>query len=454
MFFIKGEHYMREGPMADPQPRKIVHDHSIKKFVTPEQKRQRKTALIVLLVIAGTAAAAYLFLLPKEKTYTLKEWDSAQVTRGDLPKIVRSSGSVAVPEQINILSPEEGYASRLLVEVGEEVAAGQLLAVIDVPDLEDELTDMELSLEDKEKLWKKTKAQSEITNARKEREIALLKGDLAEEEEERDKIAKLVTINASRESELEDQEKKIEDLKETIEEAEYQLEEDIQLQGLEMEMLELDIRQLETNISRLKGRIDNANITSPMAGEVLEIDETLGVSGTLIGKNQEIFTIAKTETAIVELEVDEEYSGLLEKGDSVALDISGTSLTGSIISIGRVAQTSSDGLGATVEVKVKPDQITSAVIPGATAVGEMEVGVLENILMLPRGPYLSTGSQKYIYVLDGGEAVRTEVIFGESEGEYIQVLKGVEEGNEVIISGYQNFIEYKEIKLTKTGEEK
>ncbi len=440
--------------MADPQPRKIVHDHSIKKFVTPEQKRQRKTALIVLLVIAGTAAAAYLFLLPKEKTYTIKEWDSAQVTRGDLPKIIQSSGSVAVPEQINILGPEEGYASRLLVEVGEKVAAGQLLAVIDVPDLEDELTDMELSLEDKEKLWKKTKAQSEITNARKEREIALLKGDLAEEEEERDKIAKLVTINASRESELEDQEKKIEDLKETIEEAEYQLEEDIQLQGLEMEMLELDIRQLETNISRLKGRIDNANITSPMAGEVLEIDETLGVSGTLIGKNQEIFTIAKTETAIVELEVDEEYSGLLEKGDSVALDISGTSLTGRIISIGRVAQTSSDGLGATVEVKVKPDQITSAVIPGATAVGEMEVGVLENILMLPRGPYLSTGSQKYIYVLDGGEAVRTEVIFGESEGEYIQVLKGVEEGNEVIISGYQNFIEYKEIKLTKTGEEK
>lgn len=51
-----------------------------------------------------------------------------------------------------------------------------------------------------------------------------------------EKIAKLVTINASRESELEDQEEKIEDLEETIEEAEYQLEEDIQLQVLEMEV--------------------------------------------------------------------------------------------------------------------------------------------------------------------------------------------------------------------------
>lgn len=433
--------------MADPQPRRIVHDNTIKKFITPEQKRQRKTVLIVLLVIAGIAAAGYFFLLPKEKTYTLKEWDAAPVARGDLPKIIQSSGSVAVPEQINILSPEEGYASRLLVETGEQVTEGRLLAVIHVPDLEDELTDVELSLEDNVKLLKKTKAQNEITNTRKEREILRLKKDLAEEKEEREKIEKLVKINASRESELEDQEDKIEDLEETIEEAEYQLDEEIRLQGLEMEMIELDIQQLETSINRLKDRINDASITSPMTGEVLAADETLGVPGTLIGKNQEIFTIAKTETAIVELEVDEEYSGLLEKGDTVNLDISGTGLSGSIISVGRVAQTSSDGLGATVEVKVKPDQVTSAVISGATAVGEMEVGVLADILMLPRGPYLSTGSQRYLYVIRGNGAVKTGVTFGESENDYIEIITGVEEGDEVIISGYQNFIEYKEIRL-------
>jgi HlyD family secretion protein len=433
--------------MADPQPRKIVHDQSMKKFVTPEQKRQRRVAFIVIGVIIAIAVGGYLLLMPREKTYTLKEWDASSVKRGDLPKIIQASGTVAVPEQIHILSPQEGYAAELLVETGEEVQENQLLAVIDVPDLEDELSDLELGLEDNRKLLAKTRAQNEITNARKRREIIRLEADLADEITSKEQIEKLVEINASRKSELDDQEDKIEELRETIEEAEYQLDEEARLNGLELEILELKVRQLETDIRRLEQQIEEANIKSPMAGEVLALDESLGVPGSLIGKNRELFTIAKTETAIVELEVDEEYAGLLTKDDRVTLDISGTSLTGSIITIGRVAQTSSDGLGATVEVKVKPERVSSAVIPGATAVGKLEVGVLKDILMLQRGPYLSTGSQRYLYVIDGDSARKTAVSFGESEGDFIEVLNGVHEGDEVITSGYQNFIEYSEITL-------
>ena len=433
--------------MADQQPRKIVHDQSMKKFVTPEQKRQRRVAFIVIGVIIAVALGGYLLLIPREKTYTLKEWDASSVKKGDLPKIIQASGTVAVPEQINILSPQEGFAAELLVELGEEVQEKQLLAVIDVPDLEEELYDLEVNLEDNMKLLTKTKSQNEITNARKQREILRLQADLAEEITRKEQIERLVEINASRKSELDDQEDKIEELRETIEEAEYQLDEEVRLNGLELDILELKIQQLETNISRLEQEIEDANIKSPMAGEVLALDESLGVYGSLIGKNRDLFTIAKTETAIVELEVDEEYAGLLEKEDQVTLDISGTSLAGAIITIGRVAQTSSDGLGATVEVKVKPEGVTSAVIPGATAVGKLEVGVLKDILMLPRGPYLSTGSQRYLYVIDGDTARKTGVSFGESEGGYIEVLNGVTEGDEVITSGYQNFIEHSEIKL-------
>ena len=117
--------------MADPQ-RKIISESNVRKFVTPEQKRQRKIAVIVILVIAAIAGAGYYFLVPKEKLYTLTDWESAAVRQGDLPQVIQASGSVTVPEQMNLLSPEEGYASQLLVEVGDTVSNGQLLAIIDV----------------------------------------------------------------------------------------------------------------------------------------------------------------------------------------------------------------------------------------------------------------------------------------------------------------------------------
>ena len=224
-------------------------------------------------------------------------------------------------------------------------------------------------------------------------------------------------------------------------------EEDILLQNQEVELMRYDISQLETEVRRLREDIGDASITSPMAGEVLEADGSLGVPGSSIVKNQELFTIADTGSAVIELEVDEEYAGVLGKGEQVALDVGGMGLTGTITGIGRVAVASSDGLGATVLVEVTPNEGSSAVISGATAVGEMELGVLEDILILPRGPYLTTGSRKYLYVVDGDTALRTEVTFGDSEGNYIEVINGVRAGDEVITSGYQNFIEYETIEL-------
>lgn len=105
------------------------------------------------------------------------------------------------------------------------------------------------------------------------------------------------------------------------------------------------------------------------------------------------------------------------------------------------------GLGATVQVRVKPEKITSALIPGATVVAEMQVGLLEDTLLLPRGPYISTGNRRYLYKIEGNTAYRVEAVFGKSEGNYIEILSGVKEGDEVITSGYQSFIEYEKLKL-------
>ncbi len=120
----------------------------------------------------------------------------------------------------------------------------------------------------------------------------------------------------------------------------------------------------------------------------------------------------------------------------------GTAPAGRIRSVGKVAQVSSDGLNATVAVKVEPDTQDTALLLGSTAVGTLELGVKQDVLLLPRGPYLTTGSQRYLYRVEGDVARRVEVVFGDVEGQQVEILDGVEAGHEVIISGYQNFAEY------------
>ncbi len=76
--------------------------------------------------------------------------------------------------------------------------------------------------------------------------------------------------------------------------------------------MEATITSLETKIGRLVEKIQATSVTSSMDGEILEIEPSLAVPGS-------------------------------------------SSLHGSILNIGKVAQQSSDGLGATVSVKVRPE---------------------------------------------------------------------------------------------------
>ncbi len=435
--------------MSSAEESRIVREENIKPYKTPQQKRQRFIAVVVMLAVGAIGAGAYFLLVPREKVYRLKSYESAVVTRGDLVQTTQGSGAVLLPVQIALPSPEEGYAAELFVDEGERVSRGQLLARLDVPDLADELADLYTDFDDAERDLVLSDAQDSITLDRKKREITVLEDDIRDQQEERDRIARLVEINASRQSDLDDEDNKLEELKDQKEEKELQFEEEKKLQGLQRESRQATIQKLETRIKRTEKRIADTRITSPMEGDILEVDSTLGVPGSRIKSGQNLFTIADPASAVVELEVDEEVSSFLEIGQKVELTVGGSNLIGSILSIGKVAQVSSDGLGATVSVKVAPDTQGESLLLGSTAVGEMDLGLRQDILLLPRGPYLTTGSQRFLYRVEGDTARRIEVIFGEVVGQLVELLSGAEDGDEIIISGYQNYIEYETIKLEK-----
>jgi HlyD family secretion protein len=73
---------------------------------------------------------------------------------------------------------------------------------------------------------------------------------------------------------------------------------------------------------------------------------------------------------------------------------------------------------------------------------------------LPRGAFLTTGSQKWVYVVDGTVAKKTAVTFGTLTANTVEVKSGLKAGDTVITSGYQDFIDQDQIQLTTTEGDK
>ena len=85
----------------------------------------------------------------------------------------------------------------------------------------------------------------------------------------------------------------------------------------------------------------------------------------------------------------------------------------------------------------QPENIRS----GQTYYLNLQLGQPEEAVLLPRGSFYQKTGGKWIYVLsDNGEkAIKREIRIGRQNPQYYEVVEGLQPGEKVIVSGYDNF---------------
>jgi len=62
-----------------------------------------------------------------------------------------------------------------------------------------------------------------------------------------------------------------------------------------------------------------------------------------------------------------------------------------------------------------------------------------NVLMLPRGPFVETGGGRIAYVVENGVAERRPIRLGGTSVAAVEILEGVKEGDKVVVAGSDSF---------------
>lgn len=411
-------------------------------------KKKKKQAILTGGVLAGIVALviAIITIRSSHDVYVIGDYTVAKVSSESLTTSTEASGTVVLPTQVSIVSMEEGYAKEIFVNEGDSITDSTILAVLDVPDLEEDRDDLALELVTERIDLEEIRLTLDYTIKEYEIELRRLRDDIVEAEYDLNAEKELLDLKSSRISEYEDAADALEALVEQKEDLLFDIEKENRTGALSIRKQEALINQLEVSLKWVEQDISDSQITSPISGDILSLNEDLTVAGSLIEESTSLFTIANTEDVFIDLEVYEQYSSYLEIGGAMDLVISSAIIEAEITQIGRVASLSSDGLAATISVRAKPISDVS-LTPGASAVADIPLGTKEDALILPRGSYLTTGNQKYVYKIEGSEAYKTEVVFGEIQGSQVEVLSGLQAGDQVIISSYQSFIDQDVIEI-------
>jgi HlyD family secretion protein len=425
--------------------RKIVNFADVKPR-SAKGKRTRTIAAISGMAAVAIALVAVFGAAGAKKTPTVKGYTVAAVEQADFVKSTEASGTVVVPAQIAVPSPQTGYANSLLVAEGDSVAKGRVVATLSVPDLVASRDDLvgqlavaKIALTGLVKDYDYQIATQDTAAAR----LDLLIAD-AQKDVENKKA--LLALKSSRQSDYDAAVTTLTGLQQKKEDAVSLRANLVEKKAIDSDKQKASIDQLQVELDRANANIESARVKAPMSGEVLSISSKLSVPGSLVNLNDTLMTIADRTGTYIDFEVDVQYAPTLKVGDSLTATVGTTTVIAKITQIGKVASLSSDGLTATVAVRAKPES-GSALTPGATAVATITLGTKANDLVLPRGAYLTTGGQKYVYKVTGTTAKKTAVEFGDIQGSKVEVTKGLAAGDKIITSGYSDFIDSDTVEL-------
>lgn len=201
--------------------------------------------------------------------------------------------------------------------------------------------------------------------------------------------------------------------------------------------------QAQSNYDRVSADLNDATITAPMTGTVIGTPLKAGQTiSTGISTQMIIATIADLSNLEIYLTVDETDIGNVKNGSRVEFTVDskpGETFTGYVSEIakgtkGNMGVTSSSVVYYTVKVAI-PQDIAHNFLPTMTARATIFGEDIKNTLVVPLTAVRTDKQGEYVYVMKDGQPTRTSVSTGVTGDTNVQILKGLSEGDEIIVSG-------------------
>ncbi len=191
------------------------------------------------------------------------------------------------------------------------------------------------------------------------------------------------------------------------------------------------VKQAEARLEQIKLNLEDTKITSPIEG----IINTVNVEeGELVSTGQPVINVVNLNQVDVELRVTASTVARIKKGDQVKVDVEilDESVTGEITNISPVA----DPQTKNYLIKVKLANPDLKIKAGMFADVELTKNSARNVLLVPVEAVLNLDSENpYLYLVRNNKAVKQEIKVGIIGNEQVEVISGVNVGDQVIIRG-------------------
>jgi HlyD family secretion protein len=372
----------------------------------------------------------------KKKGPTMQEYT---VAKHDITREETVSGTLESKTQIDVKSKVGGILKEILVKEGDPITLGQVLARIDETDLRKDLRTAQARFDLAKAQYEKAKkggTREQISSLQASLKDAQVAPDLARAN--LDRIQSLFDKGYSSDQELEDAKGGFERAKATYDDTQQRLK--FAQTGASAEdkaIAEAELKQSRIAMDNANEDLSNSVIHSEVNGKVLSVE--LDPGDTVVPSVQgqsgvAIMIVGDTTSILVKCDIGEDLIGVLKEGMPVEFELSfikNRKVPGKITRISHFGKPNDNGVVMfPMEMELSSDIGEPRL--GSTAKGTIKVAEAKGALALPVVAVTSNEGKKIVKKVVGGRTEDVEVTTGISDGQFVQILTGLKEGDKVM----------------------
>jgi RND family efflux transporter MFP subunit len=375
----------------------------------PEEKHSRKTLLAMVVVgaaVAGLLASGILSRVKdSSKLRTVTSEMSVPAVSVVTPKPAAPYQEIVLPGNIQpfISSPiyarTDGYLKKWYFDIGAHVKAGELLAVIETPEVDQQL------------------AQARATVATAQANLQLAQITM-------DRYQGLLTKHAV---------------------AQQDADNAVGTFNADKAMVEAD----QANVQHYEALVSFEKVYAPFDGIITARNTDIGDlinSGSSTAAKTDLFHIAQTGVLRVYVNVPEEYSQAIKPGETAAdvvlAEFPGRKFPGKLVRTSEAI----NGITRTLLVEIDVINPTNTLLSGSFA--EVHLRIPENkTLLLPVNALIFRSEHLQVGVVKNGRVVLTDLTPGHDFGAEIEAVAGLQPGDQVIVNPPDSLVNGEEVKV-------
>ena len=411
----------------------------------PKSKIKKKIRNAVMIVVGLAAIGGITYGLTKLKPAapTLDRSTAVieTVKRGEMVRDVRGNGTLVPDVTRWVPAPADGRVERILLKAGVEVDSSSVIAELSNPQLEQQATDTEFQVKAAEADQENLKVRLESDTMTQKAAIATINAQYSQAKLQLDADEVLAKQGLVADLVLKISRVNVQDLANRLK--------------VEQERLAVSARSTKAQLNAATSRLSQLRALSALrrqevdalkvrAGTTGVLQQVLITEGQQVTPGTNIARVADPTSLKAVLRVPETQIKDMRVGQPVTVDTRNGLIQGQVSRIDPAARE------GTFEIDVSLNgPLPSSARPDLSVDGTIELERLRDVLKVGRPAFGQAQQTIGMFVLtpDGSEAERRTVKLGRNSVSTIEIIEGLREGEQVIISDTSALDSYNRIRI-------